>query len=118
VTGDEHDRAAALLVIGGLVHADEGGSGHLEGQVVAEDGAPAAGAFVTVSSPELEDGDTTVTTDGAGRFALGPVRAGLYDVAVEVEGYNRGSLTTLRVQDGQTTRAEIVLQRRAQGQGY
>jgi hypothetical protein len=119
---------AATLAVGGLsdltgrlgapANAEEGGEGHLDGHVLADDGSPLAGATVTVISAELEAGDATLTTDGDGRFALGPVRPGLYDVVVELDGYGRGSLTTLRVQDGQATRAEIVLQRRASSEGY
>jgi hypothetical protein len=117
---------AVTLALGGLagptedvVQAQEVGSGQLSGQVLGPDGAPLADAIVTVSSAELEAGDTTLTTDGNGQFTLGPVRPGLYDVAVELNGYRRGLLATLRVDDGRTTRAEIVLERRANGEdGY
>jgi hypothetical protein len=116
---------AATLAVGGLtgqrsaatVQAQEGGSGRLEGHVVGDDGAPVAGAIVTVTSPELEAGDATLTTDERGQFALGPVRPGLYDVAVEMAGYRDGSLTSLSVQASESTRAEITLQRRAPGEG-
>jgi len=117
---------AATLTTGGLARAlseaaraDEGGSGQLAGLVVSADGAPIAGAIVTVVSAELHAGDATLSTDDAGRFALGPVRPGLYDVVVELTGYRRGSLDTLKVEDGHTTQAEIVLERRTGGEdGY
>jgi hypothetical protein len=115
---------AATLAVGGLagqhsakVQAQEGGTGRLEGYVVGDDGAPVAGATVIVTSAELETGDATLTTDDRGQFALGPVRPGLYDVAVEMTGYRDGSLTSLSVQESQATRAEITLQRRAPGDG-
>ena len=83
------------------------------------DGAPLAGAIVTVVSAELDAGDVTLTTDDAGRFTLGPLRPGLYDVIVELAGYRRGSLSTLKVEDGRTTQADIVLERRTGGEdGY
>jgi hypothetical protein len=115
---------AATLALGGLAgrhpteaQAQESGAGRLEGHVVGDDGAPLAGAAVTITSAELETGDATLTTDDRGQFTLGPVRPGLYDVAVELTGYRDGSLTSLQVQDGQATPAEIVLQRRAPGEG-
>jgi hypothetical protein len=115
---------AATLAVGGLtgehsgtVAAQEDGAGRLEGQVVGDDGAPVAGAIVTVTSPELETGDATLTTDERGQFVLGPVRPGLYDVAVEMAGYRDGSLTSLSVEAGGSTRAKITLQRRAPGEG-
>lgn len=97
--------------------ADDGGSGRLEGRVVGEDGAAVAGATVTVISSELDAGDTTVQTDGQGQFSVGALRPGLYDLAVEQIGYRAGALSTLNVQNGQATRAEIVLQRLASGEG-
>lgn len=113
---------AATLALGGLAgqhsaKAQETGSGRLDGHVVADDGAPLAGAVVTITSAELETGDTTLTTDDQGQFTLGPVRPGLYDVAVELDGYRDGSVTAIQVQDGRPTLAEIVLQRRAPGEG-
>ena len=119
---------AATIAAGGLsgplVEAaraaeDDSGSGRLAGQVLGADGAPLAGAIVTVTSPELDAGDTSLTTDEAGRFALGELRPGLYDVAVELSGYRRGMLSTLKVENGQTTQADLVLERRTGGEdGY
>jgi hypothetical protein len=117
--------AAGLALGGGLgslgsatVQAeDDGGTGRLEGRVVGDDGALLAGATVTVTSPELDSGDATLQTDGQGQFTLGALRPGLYDLAVEQDGYRAGALASLSVQDGQATRAEIVLQRRASGDG-
>jgi hypothetical protein len=98
---------------------DDPGTGQIAGLVLGTDGVPLAGAIVTVISPELDAGDTSLTTDEAGRFTLGPIRPGLYDVAVELEGYRRGLLATLKVENGQTTQAKIVLERRAGGEdGY
>jgi hypothetical protein len=112
---------AATLALGGLtetdVRAQEAGAGRLEGHVMGDDGAPLAGAVVTITSAELDAGDATVTTDDRGQFALDPARPGLYDVAVELVGYRDGSLTALQVQPSQPTRADIVLQRRAPGEG-
>ncbi len=101
---------------GSVAQADDNGSGSLTGQVVGQDGAPVAGANVTVTSAMLDAGDATLTTDEAGRFLLTPAPAGLYDVAVEREGYRPGSVTSVRVGDNQTARVEIVLERRAPGE--
>lgn len=100
-------------------HAQEDGSGQLTGLVRGADGEPLTGAIVTVTSPELDAGDASLTTDAAGRYTLGPIRPGLYDVAVELHGYRRGSLTTLKLENGRTTQADITLERRTGGEdGY
>lgn len=99
--------------------AQEEGAGHLVGLVTAADGGPLAGAVITVSSAALPTGDASLTTDEAGRFRLGLIPPGLYDVAVELPGYRRGLLGGLKVEDGRTTDASLVLERRAGGEdGY
>jgi hypothetical protein len=59
----------------------------------------------------------TVATAWWGSLLLPMLAVVLYDLAVELTGYRDGSLTTLRVEGGQPTRAEIVLQPRAPGDG-
>ncbi len=115
---------AATFALGGLAgqysaeaQAQEAGTGRLEGHVVADDGGPLAGAVDKITSAELEAGDTTLTTNDQGQFTLGPVRPGLYDVTVELDGYRDGSVTAIEVQGSRPTWAEIVLQRRAPGEG-
>jgi hypothetical protein len=100
----------------GVAQADDEGAGSVSGHVVGQDGAPVAGANVTVTSAMLDAGDATLTTDDAGRFLLTPAPAGLYDVAVEREGYRPGQVTSLRVGGNETARVEIVLERRAPGE--
>lgn len=119
---------AATIAAGGLsapsrevarAADDEDGTGQLAGQVLGADGAPLPGAIVTVLSPELDTGDAALTTDDTGRFTLGPIRPGLYDVSVELNGYRRGLLASLKVENGQVTSADIVLERRTGGEdGY
>lgn len=110
--GGEHVTVAA-------VSAQADGAGQLVGVVTTPDGAPLAGAVITVSSAALATGDTTLTTDDAGRFALGPIPPGLYDVAVELPGYRRGLLGGLPVADGKITDASLILERRTGGEdGY
>lgn len=62
------------------------GSGRFEGRVVDSEGKPIVGATVKLELPE-RGGGTTVKTDKKGRWAIGGVAAGTWNVDVEAEGY-------------------------------
>jgi tetratricopeptide (TPR) repeat protein len=62
------------------------GTGRFEGRVVDSDGKPIEGATVKVELPE-RGGGTTVKTDKKGKFAVGGVAAGQWNVDVEAAGY-------------------------------
>lgn len=110
---------AAAAVVGEAASAAAQSTGQLSGLVTGPDGTPVAGAFVTVTSAELDNGEAALTTDAAGHYSLSQIPPGLYDVTVELPGYRRGSLTTLKVEDGRTTQADLVLERRTGGEdGY
>ncbi|MCC7370214.1 MAG: carboxypeptidase regulatory-like domain-containing protein [Chloroflexi bacterium] len=110
---------AAALLAGTAGSAAAQATGELAGLVTGPDGAPLAGAIVTVTSADLESGEASLTTDAAGRYTLGQIPPGLYDVTVELQGYRKGSLATLKVEDGRTTQADLVLERRFGGEdGY
>jgi len=95
---------------------DESGQGTLTGRVVGADGGPLAQASVTITSVALAAGDATVSTDDGGRFLLTPAPTGLYDVAVELQGYRSGLVGGLRVGNGETVQVEIVLEARGPGE--
>jgi tetratricopeptide (TPR) repeat protein len=62
------------------------GMGRFEGRVVDSEGKPIEGATVKLDLPE-RGGGTTVKTDRKGRWALGGVAAGEWNVDVEAPGY-------------------------------
>src|SRR4051794_41849024 len=98
------------------VLADEDGEGTLAGRVVDANGGPLAQAVVTVMSAVLADGDATFTTGDDGGFVLAPTPAGLYDVAVELHGYQPWAVGALHVASGEAVRIEIVLEQRVPGE--
>jgi tetratricopeptide (TPR) repeat protein len=68
------------------VAQDWKGVGRFEGRVVDSDGKPIVGATVKLELPS-RGGGTTVKTDKKGRWAIGGVAAGKWNVDVEAEGY-------------------------------
>jgi tetratricopeptide (TPR) repeat protein len=62
------------------------GMGRFEGRVVDSDGKPIVGATVNVTLPS-RGGAMTVKTDKKGRWVVGGVAAGVWNVDVEAEGY-------------------------------
>ncbi len=89
----------------------------IDGRVVDEAGAPLPNAVVSVQSPDLPDGEANTSTDAQGVFHLAPVRAGLYDLTVELEGFRRGERRDLLVEEGRAAQVEIKLERRGPGEG-
>jgi len=62
------------------------GSGRIEGAVTDESGNPVAGATIRAELPE-RGGSTTVKSDKKGRWVLGGVVAGAWNLDFEAEGY-------------------------------
>ena len=102
--------AAVAIAVHGAETGTAGAQGGatIAGRVVDEDGAPVAGAAVTIASTYLPAGEESLETDGAGAFRLADLPAGLYDVFVEI-GPRHAELRDVRVADGGTARVEIVL---------
>src|SRR5437667_330215 len=61
------------------------GMGRIEGRVVDPDGKPVADATVKVELPSR--GGTTVKTDKKGRWALGGIAAGQWNIDVDAPGF-------------------------------
>jgi tetratricopeptide (TPR) repeat protein len=62
------------------------GSGRMEGSVLDEAGAPLAGVTVKAALPERQ-GETTLKTDKKGRWVLGGVAAGTWNMDFQLDGY-------------------------------
>ncbi len=78
------------------------------GTIVTSDGAPVAGAVITLSG----DGDTRiVTSDAKGRFAI-DLPAGTFSVAASAKGYSPlGGRTVSVLADGTPNSIDLVLSR-------
>jgi tetratricopeptide (TPR) repeat protein len=78
-----------LVVLAGassLLAQDWRGIGRMEGVVTDEGGAPLAGVTVKADLPE-RGGGTTLKTDKKGRWVLGGIAAGAWNLDFEVDGY-------------------------------
>jgi tetratricopeptide (TPR) repeat protein len=82
--------ALAAVVAAGLsgpaAAQDWKGSGRFEGKVLDSEGKPIEGATVKLNLPS-RGGGTTVKTDKKGKWALGGVAAGEWQMDVEAAGY-------------------------------
>jgi tetratricopeptide (TPR) repeat protein len=78
--------AAAAALVRPAAAQDWKGVGRFEGRVVDADGKPIEGATVKLELPE-RGGGTTVKTDKKGRWAVGGIAAGQWNVDVEAPGY-------------------------------
>jgi tetratricopeptide (TPR) repeat protein len=76
----------SLVAAGPVLAQDWKGMGRLEGRVTDEAGSPVGGALVRLDLPE-RGGGTTVRTDKKGRWVLGGVAAGSWNVDVEADGF-------------------------------
>jgi tetratricopeptide (TPR) repeat protein len=77
---------AAAALAAPAAAQDWKGNGRFEGKVLDSEGKPIAGATVKLELPE-RGGGTTVTTDKKGRWAIGGVAAGTWNIDIEAAGY-------------------------------
>ena len=69
------------------------GMGRLEGRVVGPDGSPVIGAKVTLDLPERGGGGPKATSDKKGKWAVGGITSGSWNIDVEAEGFATRKLT-------------------------
>jgi tetratricopeptide (TPR) repeat protein len=68
------------------------GRGRMQGTVLDEEGKPVAGATVKAVNPE-RGGGTTLRTDAKGRWALGGIAPGAWEIDIEAEGFEIRKVT-------------------------
>lgn len=99
---------AALLILPAALGAQTRSEGALAGVVVDATNTPVVGAIIEVRGALLSAHRTT-TADSVGRFALGAVPVGLYELTARRFGFQAATLSGLRVTEGRTTELRIVL---------
>jgi tetratricopeptide (TPR) repeat protein len=75
-----------LLAVAPLAAQDWKGVGRMEGRVLDPDGKPLPDAVVKLELP-ARGGGTTIKTDKKGRWALGGIAAGQWNIDVEAAGF-------------------------------
>lgn len=100
--------AGAALLLPVSVQAQDYTSGALIGSVANGDGAPVAGASVTLTS-KAQGQTRNLTTNSSGSFSAAGLPAGEYDLVITAEGYDeyRSSVTVVISQE---VRFEAALQ--------
>ena len=98
-----------LFVVTGLLHAQAPGTGAIAGKLSDPSGAVVSNARLRVVSEEtnLSRG---VTTTAEGLFRAPLLLPGNYSVVVEVPGFERKELRSVRVAVAETTVVNITLQ--------
>jgi tetratricopeptide (TPR) repeat protein len=84
--------AAALALATPALAQDWKGLGRLEGRVLDPDGKPLPDVTVKMNLPS-RGGGTTIKTDKKGRWALGGIAAGQWEVDLSADGYAVKKLT-------------------------
>jgi hypothetical protein len=96
--------ACALLTAGaGLAQTS---SGALAGRITTGDGEPVAGAVVTATNTATGT-DRATQSDVDGRYAIGALPVGTYDVAVSAEGYQDVKAPGIAVQVATTRTLDL-----------
>jgi len=108
---------AAAIDLTAPVAARAEAGGEIVGRVLDATGAPVGSARVIVASAFLADGEVALATESDGRFRLGALDDGFYDLTVEIEGGRRGVFRDVGVTASRTTRVEITLEARPANDG-
>ena len=93
-----------LAVIRGLTASVNTATGALGGSVRDESGASIAGAAVATSP-----GGRSATTDDAGRYAIGGVAVGIYQVTASRSGFVSATTSGVEVREDATTTVDFTL---------
>src|SRR5262245_26711771 len=78
----------AMIVRAAVAAAAQTSSGTIVGRIVDAQGDTVPGATVTLTKPATRE-TRTVTTDRTGEFVFASVQPGVYDVAVDLQGFKR-----------------------------
>ncbi|MBI2503874.1 MAG: TonB-dependent receptor [Candidatus Latescibacteria bacterium] len=102
-------RIVALLLIAwdGAVLADEEGEGRLVGKVEDEAGQALAGANVAVKGAQIPGG-RGVSTDGQGKYQMGDLHPGAYEVRASYVGH-KPAVKEIQVGAGEELKLDFVL---------
>jgi tetratricopeptide (TPR) repeat protein len=106
---------AAVLALAAPAGAqDWKGTGRLEGRVLDPDGKPVPDAVVKLALPARGGGGTTLKTDKKGRWAIGGVAAGTWNIDVEASGFTAKKVSaTLAGEADRVPPIEVKLERAA-----
>ncbi len=88
--------------------AQHSATGAVSGVVVNESGTPIAAATIRVARADGSDPHET-TADTTGKFAIGSLPSGLYQVSARRIGYRAAELPSLRIVAGQTSSIRVML---------
>jgi hypothetical protein len=83
--------------------------GHLTGTVTDSQGGVLPGVTVTITSPALM-GARTAVTEADGKYNVGPIPAGLYQVSFELSGFQTVKRTNIVLSLGNTLNVDGQLQ--------
>src|SRR5213593_1655597 len=86
--------AVVLLVTSVGAAGAPSSSGTIVGRVLDGQGEAVPGATVTLTKPDTRE-TRTFTTDVDGEFVFASVQPGVYDVAVDLQGFKRAEKTGL-----------------------
>ncbi len=82
--------------------------GVITGLVTDASGAAVPGAKVTVTNPQTNENRTARTAD-TGSYTVGPLRIGVYDIAVEHEGFKTAVLRGIELHAQDRARVDLQL---------
>ncbi|MGH9674880.1 MAG: carboxypeptidase regulatory-like domain-containing protein, partial [Bryobacteraceae bacterium] len=101
-------RSLAALLLASSVLLAQQDMGVITGLVTDSSGAAIPGARVTVTNIETNEA-RAVQTSATGSYTAGPLRIGIYQVAIEHEGFKRAVVSNLRVSAQDRVRADVEL---------
>jgi hypothetical protein len=84
-------------------------AGAIEGTVIDVDGKPVAGMRVSIVSGTVGFPEILALTDERGRYSIGSVPAGTFEVAVHDEEGSRVGLESIVVHDGETSTLDFTI---------
>jgi len=102
------NRLSALLLLVLVPLFAQQDMGVITGLVTDSSGAAIPGARVTVTNTETNE-SRAVETSATGSYTVGPLRIGVYQVAIEHEGFKRAVVSNLRVSAQDRVRADVEL---------